>query len=211
MDLKDPKIQKILLAGLGALLLIYFWHSKVYVPNNEKLDVRRSNYEQLMANLKTIELKAKSLEGLRKEYEKLYARYETVEQLLPDEEQVPEFLMQLHKAALTSQSVIAEVQPQTPTGESFYNVSQYSVKFKGTYHELGRFLASVANFPFITNVSELGMEGLPANQMNQLVSDNSTGEQDKQTLETNFFLSTYYVKEEEKLRGVEFAQQEGGN
>jgi type IV pilus assembly protein PilO len=204
MDLKDSKIQKLLLAGLAALLLIYFWHSKVYEPNEQNLDAKRAQYEGLMENLKTIELKAKSLAGLRKEYDKLLERYETIEKLLPESDEVPEFLMQLHAASMNSQSTVTEIAPQPPNGETFYNVNQYGVKFTGTYHELGQFLAGVANFPFITNVSELNMKGLPPHAAKRRVPGLKIGDFDQQTLESNFYLSTYYVKPEEKLKGVQF-------
>jgi type IV pilus assembly protein PilO len=204
MDLRDSKVQKMLLVGLAALLLVYFWHSKVYQPNEENLDVKRTQYEGLMANLKTIELKAKSLAGLRKEYDKLLVRYENIEKLLPEEDKVPEFLMQLHAASMNSQSVVAEISPQSPSGEAFYNVTQYGIKFNGTYHELGQFLAGVANFPFITNVSELNIKGLPPTMVQQQTLGNNPADSDRQTVESDFYLSTYYVKPEEKLKGVQF-------
>ena len=202
MDLKDPQIQKILLGVLVVLLLVYFWHSKVFSPNDEALEQRQVNYERLMANLKTIELKAKSLAGLRNEYGKLLDRYHLIEKLLPEEDKVPEFLMQLHAASMTSQSLITEVDPSSGGGQAFYNVSQYAIEFDGTYHELGRFLASVANFPFITNVSTLRMRNLAAGEMNRGGSG-QMGENDNKTLKANFFLSTYFVKPEERFQGVE--------
>lgn len=204
MDLRDTKVQKILLGGLAALLLVYFWHSKVYEPNEQSLEARRAQYEGLMANLKTIELKAKSLTGLRKEYDKLLERYQSIEKLLPEEDKVPDLLMQLHAASINSQSIVTEIAPQVPSGEAFYNVTQYGIKFGGTYHELGQFLAGVANFPFITNVSELSIKGLPPAAVQRQTLDNQPENFDRQTVESEFYLSTYYVKPEEKLKGVEF-------
>jgi Tfp pilus assembly protein PilO len=203
MDLKDPKIQKILLGALGVVLLVYFWHAKVYKPSSEDIQLKQANYERLMANLKTIELKAKSLTGLRKEYDKLLVRYQAIEELLPEEDKVPEFLMQLHQASMSSQSLVTEVDPNSAGGEAFYNKSQYVVEFDGTYHELGRFLAAVANFPFITNASGLRLRGLPPTEVNREGSG-LRGENDYKTLQASFFLSTYYVKPEERLETVEF-------
>jgi type IV pilus assembly protein PilO len=192
-----------LLGGLAALLIIYFWHSKVYEPNEQTLEQKRAQYEGLMSNLKTIELKAKSLAGLRKEYDKLLARYESIEKLLPEEDKVPEFLMQLHAASMNSQSLVTEIAPQSPSGEAFYNVTQYGISFSGTYHELGQFLAGVANFPFITNVSELRIKGLPPAAVQQQALAMGGENFDRQTVESEFYLSTYYVKPEEKLKGIE--------
>ncbi len=211
MDFKDPKTQKLLLVALVFVLAIYFWHSKVFEPASERLSAQRANYEQVMTNLKTIELKAKSLAGLRKEYDKLLDRYQAIEQLLPEEEQVPDFLLQLHSASMISQAKIGEVTPQLTASESFYNTSEYGVKFIGTYHEFGRFLAAVANFPFITNVSRVTMKGLPPELASQKVADRKKGENDSRTLEATFNLSTYFVKPEEKLKGVQFEGEEPTN
>lgn len=211
MDFKDPKTQKLLLVALVFVLALYFWHSKVYEPSSEQLTAQRASYEQVMTNLKTIELKAKSLAGLRKEYDKLLDRYQSIEQLLPEEEQVPDFLMQLHSAAMIAQAKIGEVMPQMAGSESFYNTSEYGVKFVGTYHELGRFLAAVANFPFITNVSRVSLKGLPPDIALQKSTDRKKGAYDSRTLEANFFLSTYFVKPEEKLKGVQFEGEEMEN
>ena len=210
MDFRDPKKQRLLLVALGFVMVIYFWNSKIYSPRSERLNSQRASYESIMTNLKTIELKAKSLAGLRQEYEGLLDRYQNIEQLLPEEEQVPDFLLQLHSASMLSQAQVTEVTPQMAGGEAFYNTSEYNVRFLGTYHELGRFLAAVANFPFITNVSRMQLKGLPPEvALGKNPTDRHTaGDFDSKSLEANFALSTYYVKPEEKLKGVQFEGEE---
>jgi Tfp pilus assembly protein PilO len=210
MDFRDPKTQRLLLVALGFIMVVYFWNSKVYGPRSERLNSQRASYETIMTNLKTIELKAKSLAGLRQEYDRLLDRYQSIEQLLPEEEQVPDFLLQLHSASMLSQAQVTEVTPMVAGGEAFYNTSEYNIRFVGTYHELGRFMAAVANFPFITNVSRMQLKGLPPEvALGKAVSEkHSAGDYDSKTLEANFALSTYYVKPEEKLKGVQFAGEE---
>jgi type IV pilus assembly protein PilO len=210
MDFRDPKTQRLLLVALGFIMIVYFWNSKIYSPRSQRLNSQRASYESIMTNLKTIELKAKSLAGLRQEYETLLDRYQNIEQLLPEDEQVPDFLLQLHSASMLSQAQVTEVSPQMAGGEAFYNTSDYNVKFLGTYHELGRFLAAVANFPFITNVSRMQLKGLPPEvALGKNPTDRRTaGDYDSKSLEASFTLSTYYVKPEEKLKGVKFEGEE---
>lgn len=210
MDFRDPRTQRLLLVALGFVMVVYFWNSKIYSPRSQRLNSQRASYESIMTNLKTIELKAKSLAGLRQEYETLLDRYQNIEQLLPEEEQVPDFLLQLHSASMLSQAQVTEVTPQMAGGEAFYNISEYNVRFLGTYHELGRFLAAVANFPFITNVSRMQLKGLPPEvALGKNPTDRRTaGDFDSKSLEANFALSTYYVKPEEKLKGVQFEGEE---
>jgi type IV pilus assembly protein PilO len=197
MDLKDPKTQKLALVVLGFFLVIYFWYSRVYTTNDTELTAKRSNYESIMTDLTAVELKAKSLDGLRSEYDALLNRYEKIEMLLPEEKQVPKFLIQLHSATGITQSRLLELEPISTKSTPYYAVSDYKLKFTGTYHELGEFLATVANFPFITNVSRVEIDGLPESALQ--------GNQDKRSihdiksLEASMVLSTYFVSPEHKL------------
>jgi len=197
MDLKDPKTQKIALAVMGFFLVTYFWYSRVYSDNDAKLAAKRSQYESIMTDLKAVELKAKSLEGLQAEYDELRHRYEAIELLLPEERQIPKFLVQLHSAASITQSRLLELEPLLVQSAPYYSVSDYQLKFTGTYHELGEFLASVANFPFITNVSHVEIDGLPESSIQQ--TKDKRAMHDTRSLEAKMVLSTFFVRPENKL------------
>jgi Tfp pilus assembly protein PilO len=83
MDLKDPKVQKILLGGLILFLIVYFWYARIYSKNSKVISQKQIEYENILTNLKNVEMKAKSFENLKAEYEKLLKRYQKVELLLP--------------------------------------------------------------------------------------------------------------------------------
>ncbi len=191
MDLKDPKTQKLALLVMGFFLVVYFWYSRVYTSNDEQLVAKRSQYESIMSDLKAVELKAKSLDGLRSEYDQLRQRYEDIETLLPEERQLPRFLMQLHSAASITQSRLLELEPVETRSAEYYQIADHKLKFTGTYHELGEFLASVANFPFITNVSNVEIEGLPETSLKQETDKRAM--HDSRTLEAKMILTTYFV------------------
>src|SRR4030042_6013880 len=125
MDLKDPKTQKLLLGGLVIVLVIYFWYAKIYSKNAVVIQQKQTRYENLMSNLKNVELKAKSYESLKEEYHRLIDRYRRVERLLPEERQIPLFLMQMHSAASSYQTGIIQILPKAPEGVGFYNASSF--------------------------------------------------------------------------------------
>ncbi len=192
MDFKDPKSQKIILGVLLGFLALYFWHNRIYSKNNQKIHVKETQYESILTNLKNVELKAKSFENLKSEYESLLERYKTVELLLPEEKQVPLLLTQMHQGAQTSGITIREITPRTTYPLSFYNASDFSVQMTGNYHEFGNLLSRIANFPFIANISDLN-----------LTSGTSTGKK-KETVQATFKMTTYFIKEEERLKKVQF-------
>ncbi len=195
MDLKEPKSQKILLTILVAFLLIYFWHARFYSKYSERISQKQTEYEALLTHLKKVELKAQSVESLKSEYQTLMDKYGKVEKLLPEENEVPWFLNQMHTAAQMSQARIVEVIPKGTSPVSFYNALDYSVKVEGKYHHLGEFLCNVANFPFLNSVSDVTIDGLP--------SDFRASGVNKPTVTTVFKLTTYYIKEEEKLKKLQ--------
>ena len=196
MDLKDPKIQKFLLGGLVVFLALYFWYARIYSKNASLIEQKQVQYENLMSDLKLVEMKAKSFEGLKEEYEKLLTRYHKVERLLPEEKQIPQLLMQMHSAASANQTGIIQIIPQDAVPMSFYNVSSFDIEIFGSYHNLGDFLSRIANFPFLANVSNVTITAQP--------QEGQTPEQKENSITASLKLTTYYVREEERLKKVEF-------
>lgn len=195
MDLKEPKSQKILLLVLVGFLLIYFWHARFYSAYSKKINEKQLEYEALLTHLKSVELKAKSIRSLKTEYQTLLEKYRKVEKLLPEEKEVPLLLNQMHTAAQMSQTRILELIPKGVTPVSFYNALDYTVKLEGRYHNMGKFLCTVANFPFLNNVSEFTITGLPP--------ELRTNQGEGAAITSTFKLSTYYIKEQEKLKKLQ--------
>jgi type IV pilus assembly protein PilO len=149
-----------------------------------------------MTDLKNVEMKAKSFESLKEEYHRLIERYRKVERLLPEERQIPLFLMQMHSAASTNQTGITQILPKTPEAVSFYNASSFDMEISGSYHNFGGFLSNIANFPFLANVSNVTITAVPP--------EGTSREQKSKSITASLRLTTYYVREEERLKEIEF-------
>ena len=196
MDLKDPKTQKLLLGGLVIFLVVYFWYARIYSKKVELIQQKQVQYEYLLSDLKSVEMKAKSFESLKEEYHRLLERYRRVERLLPEEKQIPLLLIQMHSAAQSNRTGIMQIIPEEPVPTGFYNSSSFDVELTGSYHRLGNFFSSVANFPFLANVSGVTMTALQ--------QEGARGAEKDRSVATSLRLTTYYVKEEERLKEIEF-------
>lgn len=205
MDFKDPKVQKIALACFVFLILTYFWHSRVYTRQANQIENKQLEYQAMITNLRNVEMKSKSLEGLKAEYEELLSRYHEVEQLLPEVKMVPSFLVQLHTASSLTGTKILSITPQPVLPESFYNVASFDIKLEGGYHEFGKFISYIANFPFIVNVNNMEIEANILAKTDQTRTSSSIdGKETEQPIVTaSFTLSTYFVKPEERLQELE--------
>lgn len=201
MDFRDPKVQKIALGVVAFFVVAYFWYSRLYSTYDAQLTSMTREYETMITNLKNVELKSKSLDALKIEYEDLLARYQEIEQLLPEVKQIPSFLVQLHTASSLTGTRITRIEPQPIQPESFYNVASFEVEMTGTYHDFGKFIGYVANFPFIANVSNIKLTSQTVAKTGQPQPDEKqTVGLHKPTLTASFILSTYFVKPEERLQ-----------
>ncbi len=202
MDLKDSKTQKIVIAVLAFFVIAYFWHSRVYSRYGSQISAHRQEFETITTNLRNVEMKAKSLDALKLEYMGLIDRYHEIEALLPEVKQVPSILVQLHTASSLTGTRITKVLPLPIEASEFYEVAAFEIQITGDYHDLGKMVSYVANFPFIANISEMDItaENVPTVSYAQVEEKTAEIGKKKATMNATFKLATYYVKEGERLR-----------
>lgn len=203
MDWRDSKTQKMVIGVLACFIVVYFWYSRVYSRYDSQIAVKTQEFETVTTNLRNVEMKAKSLDALKLEYAELTGRYHEIETLLPEVKQVPSILVQLHTASSLTGTRITKVHPQPILTEEFYNISGFEVEMVGTYHDVGKFVSYVANFPFIANISNVHLETkeVAASSQDALQEENQSqvvGKK-KETVTARFVLSTYFVREDERL------------
>jgi len=206
MDFKDSKTQKIALAVLAFFIVVYFWYSRLYSRYDSEIAQKTQEFEAIATNLRNVELKAKSLDALKVEYSQLVDRYHEIETLLPEVKQIPSFLVQLHTASSLTGTRITKVQPLPIASEEFYNIASFEIEMTGTYHDFGSFMSYVANFPFIANVSDMKIATTDVARGKKAKQEKEGGRKSgpeelkkKETMSAGFVLSTYFVKEEERL------------
>ncbi len=202
MNFKDAKIQKIALGALAFFIVVYFWYTRLYTTYDNQIALKSQEFETITTNLRNVEMKAKSLDALQLEYVDLVGRYHEIEALLPEAKQIPSLLVQLHTASSLTGTKITRVQPLPNESEEFYNITSFEIEMTGTYHDFGRFIGYVANFPFIANVSDMTLTSLNV-AIGKPAAAEKTGPEEmkkKETMSAVFTLSTYFVKEGERLQ-----------
>jgi len=196
-DLKDSKNQKTVLVLLFLVLGVYFWYARVYSPNLDIIEAKAAEHERILTDLRNVELKAKSFDALRTEYESLYDQYSRISSLLPDQRQLEDLLFQLHQSAVTTETEITSVTPQPPVPTGFYQTNAFRMEVAGTYHTLGRFFASIANYPFIATVRNVQITAVPMGAAD-------ANEKNKKTLTAAFDVETYYASESAAIQPLNF-------
>lgn len=204
MDMKDPKTQKFLIAVMALFIIGYFWYSRMYSLYDIQITNKMQEFETITGNLRNVEMKAKSLDALKLEYRDLVSRYDEIEALLPEVQQIPSILVQLHTASSLTGTRITQIDPLPISADDFYNVAAFKIVMIGGYHEFGKFISYVANFPFIANISEMKLETIKRSRHSAGGgSKKSLGREEKNwSMVAEFVLSTYFVKEDERLKEV---------
>ena len=207
MDLKDSKTQKIVIGVLAFFIVVYFWYSRLYSSYNSQINTQRQEFETITTDLRNVEMKAKSLDALKLEYADLIDRYHEIEALLPEVKQVPSILVQLHTASSITGTRITKIHPLPIESQDFYDVAAFEVEITGTYNDFGKFTSYVANFPFIANMTDVQIKAMNrpgAKARNQAQESEAEGAvvdvgRKQASVTATFTLSTYYVKENERL------------
>ena len=197
MDFKEPKTQKIMIGVVALFIVGYFWYTRLYVSHDAQIVQKSAEFETITTNLRNVEIKAKSLDALQVEYKDLIDRYHEIEALLPEVKQIPSLLVQLHTASSLTGTRITNIAPRPIETQDFYNVASFDLEMTGTYHDFGKFVSYMANFPFIANLSDMQL----TSQKLAIAKDTQeSGSNTKQeTLTARFVLSTYFVKEGARL------------
>jgi type IV pilus assembly protein PilO len=192
MNYKDPKIQIIAFVIMLFLVASYFWFSKSYTVNADKIASLKIQYEKELVDLHSVKQKAATLDDLQRELDDLQIKYKNVELLLPEIKEDEAFLSQIHAAAQVTGSTVLELTPMGAQPVDFYTANIYSLQVESSYHGLGNFFARVANFPFIVNVSDLEMKSLNGGGAKAL---NKGRDADNDVIAT-FKMSTYNAKQD---------------
>jgi type IV pilus assembly protein PilO len=160
MNLKDPKVQKIMLGVMSIVILSYIYFGTSLLPFNypvrrAKIQALEKEHDKLSAELEKARKMVGNLARLEAEYARLHDQWLSAQELLPENKEMPDLLRQVTTAGLRSGVEFALFEPGAPVPRDFYTEHPVKVEVRGGYHQLGIFLSRLANMTRIVNVSKL--------------------------------------------------------
>jgi len=163
IDLKSPVTQKILLSGaLSAGALVFFFCSH-FLPFNfpnqaERIDGLKVEYEKKSTELARARATVADLPRFEAEYEQLHQRWSLAAELLPTDRQVAALLRKITLAAEQTGVHFVTFRPGGPKNEQYYTEMPLQITVNGGYHQIGSFLAELANLRRIITVSNVKLK-----------------------------------------------------
>ncbi len=157
MNLREPRTQIILVGFLIVVAAGYFYYDHSVSPKLSDIEEKRKELAKLENVLKVTKGRLKSEEEIKKWYSSMQAVDKKLNVLLPPKEKITELLNIISRAEERAGVYIESFKPVLSQKKDFYSENHYQVKLKGTYHDVGNFLAYIANVDRILTVSNIRM------------------------------------------------------
>jgi type IV pilus assembly protein PilO len=207
MSLRDPKTQKLVLTlALCTVALWSFFLTDLLPFGYQRLSKRktelRAQYETVSGELEKARRTVGNLPELERENAALETKWKQAETLLPSDREVAELLTQITQAGEQSGVTFELFKPDEPKPQEFYNENPVEIKVRGGFHQVGMFLARLANLSRIVNVAQLKLEALDPSRDAKKKSALGDSDHTDQTLRASFTATAY------SLRDVLPAQQQ---
>ncbi|NOT32563.1 MAG: type 4a pilus biogenesis protein PilO [Candidatus Eisenbacteria bacterium] len=160
IDLKNPAVQKGLLGALlaaGMLGVFFFTHFLPFsFPNKrEEIAALKVDFEKKSTELARARASVADLPRFEAEYEQLHQRWTMAAELLPTDKQVAALLRKITLAGQQTGVTFVLFRPGSPRSEAYYTEMPVEVTVNGGYHQVGAFLAELANMRRIVTVSNV--------------------------------------------------------
>lgn len=163
VDLKNPTVQKValsvLLAG-GLLGIFFFTHFLPFgFPNkSDQITTLKVDYEKKSTDLARARATIADLPRFEAEYEQLHDRWAMAAELLPADRQLPVLLRRITLSAQQTGVSFVMFRPSSLRQEQYVTEIPLEITVNGGYHQVGSFLAELANMRRIITVSNVKLK-----------------------------------------------------
>jgi len=157
-DLKNPGTQKVVLSVLlsGGLVAIYFLTHFLpfgYPNMNDKLNTLQADFQQKSTELARAKATVADLPRFEAEYEQLHQQWSAAAELLPMDKELPALLRKVTLAAEQTGCQFVSFRPSATHPQQYYTEMPMQITVTGGYHQVGSFMAELANMRRIVTVS----------------------------------------------------------
>ncbi len=175
LDFKNPAVQKTALSVVlgGALVGIFFFTHFVpfgYPVQQEKLNALKADYERKSTELARARTTVADLPRFEAEYKQLHEQWSLAAELLPADQDMPALLRKITLAGEQTGVSFVLFKPAVTHAETYYTEMPVEIGVTGGYHQVGSFLAELANLRRIVTVSSVHLKTANTSDPNNTTS-----------------------------------------
>jgi len=165
-SLRDPKTLRLIVTVILGGAAVYVFLATPYLPvnytvANAKIKDLKADFEKKSNDLARARQSVADLPRFQAEFAALHERYEMAAELLPTDKEMPGVLRRLTLAGQQCGIQFESFRPDPEVRKEHYTEVPIQLKIVGGYHQVGQFLAEVANMPRIMKVSNLQVNTNP--------------------------------------------------
>jgi len=165
-SLRDPKTLRLIVTVILGGAAVYVFLATPYLPvnytvANAKIKDLKADFEKKSNDLARARQSVADLPRFQAEFAALHERYEMAAELLPTDKEMPGVLRRLTLAGQQCGIQFESFRPDPEVRKEHYTEVPIQLKVVGGYHQVGQFLAEVANMPRIMKVSNLQVNTNP--------------------------------------------------
>ena len=165
-SLRHPKTLRLIATVILGGAAVYVFLATPYLPvnypvANAKIKDLKADFEKKSNDLARARQSVADLPRFQAEFAALHERYEMAAELLPTDKEMPGVLRRLTLAGQQCGIQFESFRPDPEVRKDHYTEVPIQLKIVGGYHQVGQFLAEVANMPRIMKVSNLQVNTNP--------------------------------------------------
>jgi type IV pilus assembly protein PilO len=163
VDLKNPAVQKALLGTMvaGGVLGVFFGTHLLpfcYPNAQQKLNALQADYEAKSSDLARARATVADLPRFEAEYQQLHDQWTLAAELLPATPDLPALLRRITLAGEQTGVQFVLFKPTGERAQPYYSEIPVQISVTGGYHQVGSFLAELANMRRIVTVSDVRLK-----------------------------------------------------
>mgnify|MGYP001572654380 CR=1 FL=1 len=163
LDLKNPALQKVVLSVVvaGGLLAVFFFTHFLqfgYPAQRDRVGVLKADYEKKSTELARARATVADLPRFEAEYDQLHERWSLAAELLPADRELGSLLRRITLAGQQTGVRFVLFRPAALKAEQYYSELPLQIAVTGGYHQVGSFLAELANLRRIVTVSNVRLK-----------------------------------------------------
>ena len=148
-----------ILIFIGTIILFGgAFYSLDYMPKAEEIANAEENVDRLEQQLRTVKIRARSLQKFRDEYAKIQERFHEALKLLPDKREIPNLLKSISQQGLDAKLEFRLFSPQPEKPKDFYMEIPVSMEVRGEYINVLDFFDRIGRMDRIVNVLNINMK-----------------------------------------------------
>jgi Tfp pilus assembly protein PilO len=172
IQLSKQQQQYLAVGVVAGAAFIYVYYAFVYQPIAQKLDDVKSQIADVEKKIDEADREARSLPGLQRDLEQLQKQAVDANRMLPQKSSVADILVAVtHLSqeygvtlmsfkAGTSQAKSFATSGKSPAGATAgYTEIRYNISVRGSFHDIGKFLAALALQERLFNVKDVNYPG----------------------------------------------------